>query len=363
MIINRSDIEDLPCVSVIVPIYNVEKHLTACIKSIQCQTLSNIEIILVDDGSHDRSGEIADEFSKQDKRISVIHKLNQGLSSARNTGMSIACGRYISFIDSDDYVEPTMLEDMYTEARTIEADIVVAGVYVEYTLENRTVINNVSTRIVTQENGEIGKIFFDLYRAKLSNYAWNKIYRHSFLKNISLEFIEDAMPAEDLFFNLLAFTEAHSLIILNHAYYHYLRRDETTILSKYQNNLLKIEEKRKLAFIDFFNHFKMIGKEYSTFLERLTIDIGAAIVRNLYKTNSPLTRRERLHIISANIFNNKEFQTLMSTYIPNNKYDKIFMLLYKYTNPYFMELSYSVLFFLRRNLKGIYLNFRRNELK
>lgn len=99
-------------ISLIVPIYNVEKYLDKCIDTIINQTYSNIEIILVDDGSTDASGEICDKWKKKDNRITVIHKLNGGLSSARNAGIDIATGKYIGFIDSDDYIDLEMIETM-----------------------------------------------------------------------------------------------------------------------------------------------------------------------------------------------------------------------------------------------------------
>ena len=113
-----------PLVSVIVPIYKVEKYLPCCIDSIISQTYKNIEIILVDDGSPDRCGEICDEYAKRDSRIVVIHKINGGLSSARNAGLNICRGDYISFIDSDDFVSSRFIEWLYDGVRKYTAEIV-----------------------------------------------------------------------------------------------------------------------------------------------------------------------------------------------------------------------------------------------
>ena len=104
-----------PMISVIVPIYKVEKYLMRCIKSIQNQTYTNLEIILVDDGSPDCCGEICEEFAKQDKRIRVIHKENGGLSDARNYGVERSHGQYITFIDSDDYVANNYIEYLHAQ--------------------------------------------------------------------------------------------------------------------------------------------------------------------------------------------------------------------------------------------------------
>ena len=109
-------------VSVIVPVYNVEKYLKQCLDSIVDQTLEDLEIVLVDDGSVDSSGTICDEYAKEHSNIRVIHKLNGGLGSARNEGMRKARGKYIGFVDSDDYVSEKMYETLWNLAETNEAD-------------------------------------------------------------------------------------------------------------------------------------------------------------------------------------------------------------------------------------------------
>ena len=114
-------------VSVIVPVYKVEKYLERCVSSILSQTYGNIEVILVDDGSPDKSGEICDRLAKEDIRIKVIHKENGGLSSARNAGIDASCGAYLSFIDSDDYISPVMVEKLYSLIKDTDSQIAVTG--------------------------------------------------------------------------------------------------------------------------------------------------------------------------------------------------------------------------------------------
>lgn len=111
-------------ISVIVPVYNVEDYLEECINSILGQTYKNLEIILVDDGSTDNSSKICDIYEKKDKRIKVIHKENGGLSSARNEGLKYRTGEYISFVDSDDFIDKTMYEKLYSAIKKYDADVV-----------------------------------------------------------------------------------------------------------------------------------------------------------------------------------------------------------------------------------------------
>lgn len=120
-----------PEISIIVPVYNVENYLEKCIDSILNQTFKNFELILVDDGSTDRSGEICDKYKSLDNRISVIHKVNGGLSDARNAGIEVAIGNYIGFVDSDDYIHPQMYEILYNNIIKYNADIAMCD-YIKY---------------------------------------------------------------------------------------------------------------------------------------------------------------------------------------------------------------------------------------
>ena len=129
-----------PLISVVVPIYNVDKYLDRCVESIIKQTYTNLEIILVDDGSSDNSPQICDNWNVKDKRIKVIHKENGGLSDARNVGLSFATGEIISFIDSDDWIEHEMFEKMLNRKKKDNSDIVSCGV--KWVKEDGSLIRN-----------------------------------------------------------------------------------------------------------------------------------------------------------------------------------------------------------------------------
>lgn len=117
-----------PLISVIVPIYNVEKYLVRCVDSIVNQTYKNLEIILVDDGSPDRCPQMCDDYAEKDSRIKVVHKKNGGLSDARNAGMAVATGEYISFIDSDDWIETSMFELLLNNIFQYDCEISCGGI-------------------------------------------------------------------------------------------------------------------------------------------------------------------------------------------------------------------------------------------
>ena len=119
-------------ISVIVPVYKVERYLCRCVDSIIAQTYTNLQIILVDDGSPDGSGAICDDYAAKDSRITVIHKKNGGLSDARNAGLVAACGSYIGFVDSDDYIEPEMFEELLLKAMDTGADLTLCDFNIYY---------------------------------------------------------------------------------------------------------------------------------------------------------------------------------------------------------------------------------------
>ena len=177
-------------ISVIVPIYKVEAYLKKCIKSIQNQTYSNLEIILVDDGSPDGCGAICDRYAKEDTRIRVIHKENGGLSDARNKGLDIATGEYILFVDSDDYIHPQMVEILLQHLEVVDADMAVCGF--KTVEENEEVIfdcfdicetagREKKTEVVGIDAGEVfeGQAVMNnlQYKNLLTVVAWNKLYK------------------------------------------------------------------------------------------------------------------------------------------------------------------------------------------
>lgn len=188
-------------VSIIVPVYQVEKYIRQCVDSILAQTFTDFELILVDDGSKDQSGQICDEYAEMDERVKVIHKENGGLSDARNKGMDQAVGNYFMFVDSDDYIDSTMLECLYMKITKENADIAVCNFL--YFFEN-DIEKNFSTKI-RSEILSSAEIFYN--RKNERNYgiwtvAWNKLYKRNTLGSIRFRFgkyHEDEFWANDIY--------------------------------------------------------------------------------------------------------------------------------------------------------------------
>lgn len=214
-----------PLISVIVPVYKVEKYLNQCVESIVNQTYSNLEIILVDDGSPDNCPSMCDEWAKRDSRIRVIHKTNGGLSDARNAGMAIATGEYIGFVDSDDWISSDFFEKLYEPCKVYGCDI--SACDVKFT-EDRTVqhVNSESTDYIlgTPEDALNDLIRGTGYRAVV----WNKLYAAHLLEN-------EAFPVgkyhEDEFFTYRIIAKARKVTYIDQELYYYFQRQDGIVRS------------------------------------------------------------------------------------------------------------------------------------
>lgn len=167
-------------VTIVVPVYKVEKYIDRCIKSILNQTYKNLEIILVDDGSPDNCGEICENYAQKDERIKVVHKENGGLSDARNAGISISNGKYISFIDSDDYIDPEYIELLYKTIKKDKSDMAISSHKVIY--ENGTVLEKATKEESILKPKEVLKRI--LYDDGIDLSAWAKLYKIDLFKEI-----------------------------------------------------------------------------------------------------------------------------------------------------------------------------------
>ena len=172
-------------ISIIIPVYKVEKYLEKCINSIIGQTYTNLQIILVDDGSPDNSGKICDKYAKKDSRVEVIHKSNGGLSEARNSGIERAKGKYIGFVDSDDYIKEDMYEVLYNLITRFQADVSICNLYDVVGDEKN--IRNINEGI--KEYNRIDILKEVLMDKNIQSYAWNKLYKKELFDNLKLYFL------------------------------------------------------------------------------------------------------------------------------------------------------------------------------
>ena len=206
-------------ISVIVPVFNTEKSLEICVKSILAQTHKNIELILVDDGSSDGSLTIIENLQRKDNRIKYVHISNSGVSCARNTGIDLAEGDYISFADADDFMDVSMLQKLYDAIEREQADVSVC----RYTSRNEyekckcTLVKKIEKSEMLQELMHP--------RNEMAAFVWNRLYRTSVIKNNGICFDNRIKVCEDTLFNFTVLQYSDTIVIVDEALYHYKIND------------------------------------------------------------------------------------------------------------------------------------------
>lgn len=219
----------MPKVSIIVPVYNVEKYLNRCIQSLLNQTLKDIEIIMVDDGSPDRCPQMCDNYAKKDNRIKVIHKQNAGLGYARNSGLEIATGEYIAFVDSDDFVNSQMYETLYNNAVSTKADVVYSGFRKEFNKNRFLNVRECNIRTEYNKN-DMSKLILDFIAAPpyhKKEYihdmsVWHSVYRHNIIKDYHLRFTSERdYASEDIIFQIDFLNCCTKVVFIPNILYYY----------------------------------------------------------------------------------------------------------------------------------------------
>ena len=223
----------MPKISVIVPVYNVEKYLKKCLDTIISQTFSDIEIICVNDGATDNSRKILEEYKNKDYRIVIVDKKNGGLSSARNAGMKVARGEFISFIDSDDWIDETMLEKLYNSMTTLKTDITICAVH-QFDEIKQAVDDSCEYFTLGHFDESFDNKVFSYKDTKsfLTNVcvmAWNKLYRKSFLDECKAEFPDGLIFEDGPFFFSIFFKTQRVSIVRDFLYYYRINRNGSII--------------------------------------------------------------------------------------------------------------------------------------
>ena len=228
-VLNSGDLMN-ELISVIVPIYNIEKYLSRCITSIIEQTYKNLEIILIDDGSSDSCYQICDNFSTSDDRIRVIHQKNSGLSEARNSGINLARGAFILLVDGDDYIEPNMVDMLYQAIIEYDADAVCCGHYKEYV--NKSIAHPLTKEVKCYEGDEI--VVSAMKGSVFGHYAWEKLWKADLFNCCRFP---SGMQFEDVATTWKLFLKCNRVVTVPDVLYHYIYRRGSIGNTKTMKNL------------------------------------------------------------------------------------------------------------------------------
>lgn len=314
-------------VSIVIPVFNTEKYLKKCINSILSQTYNNIEIILVDDGSTDSSSEICDRFREKDSRIVVIHKKNGGQSEARNIGIDIATGEYITFIDSDDYVTKDYIHFLLSLILENDAEISIASFY--YVVSNKEINNETKEFAVMSPEIAIKRMLLD---DGFDMGPWAKMYKTEFFRKIKFpegKFFEDSLTTYQIF------AESNKIVFESKAVYYYINHEDSTVNQSFSPKKLDLIEMNK-------EMEKFIAKKYPN----LTLEAHRRVVWAYFSTLNQVLKSEDLNIknryiseLKGRILNEKKF-ILSNSFVP--KRDKIGYLLLRLFGVKGYQISWSL---------------------
>lgn len=290
-------------VSIIMPVYNVENFVGKAIESILAQTLTNFEFFVVNDGSTDKSGDICDEYAAKDSRIKVIHKENSGAPSARNVAIEQARGKYMYFLDSDDWAEPTMLEDMVKLANDNNAQLVVTGYYIDtYYSDDEYISLDVTQpdRIFTSQR-EFRENAYKLFDHNLLYTPWNKLYLASYILENNIRFPQTFW--DDFPFNLAVVRDVEKVAVSSKQYYHFMRARAESETAKYRPNMYEKREEEHSWMLDLYAYWNVADADSMEMVHRRYIERVVGCIENLTNRSCTLSpaekRREIKKIITA----------------------------------------------------------------
>jgi glycosyltransferase involved in cell wall biosynthesis len=318
-----------PLISIIVPVYNVEKYIQRCIDSILAQTLSNFELILVDDGSTDKSGTICDNYAKEDSRINVIHLKNEGVSNARNKGISLAQGDYLMFCDSDDYVEKNWCNLLYKAINQGGKILPIIGVRIIYNIGGgkKEVIRAFPKKVSMEKDK-----YFETYKKGLSGSLWCKIYERKIIVDNSLYFNVNVNRGEDLLFNLSYIKYMDSIVTIPTIGYNYVHSNENSLINRYRKDLFDVTVMVYYAWREYFKQHNVDRKQIEEFATYFYLNF-LNMFKNTFDERNKDNLIEKLKY-NNHILNSKEFiecLKMANTSQEDNRYIKLLK-----TNNYYL---------------------------
>lgn len=352
-------LKNKPIISIIVPVYNAEKYLSVCLESLIGQTYENIEVICVNDGSTDHSQEILEAYEKKDERIVTIHQQNTGLSGARNAGLAVARGTYIMFVDSDDWIDVHMCEELYMQAQEEHADAVMCSYTKEFS--DHSIENHIYEQKKLVYHGadfkeRVYRPLFGLIGSELSKpqngdilvSACYQLFNANLLQGI--EFVDTKkIGTEDLLYQVMVYKNCKCFVYIDKPYYHYRRSDSGTLTTTF----IPQKYERWQCLYDILEDFiqsEGLDLTYSNALKnRIAISALGLGLNEVYAKKSILLKAKRMkEILSSQRYQNA-LQQLDFQYFPLHW--KLFFLLCKNKCTFLLMCMLECIEFLRKRVK------------
>ena len=338
-----------PLISVLVPVYNAENYLKELMEQVRQQTLANWEMIIVNDGSTDKSGEICEQLASRDARIRVIHQSNQGVSATRNKLLQKARGAYLAFIDADDRFDKHFLEKLVYQIQTADADLVVSG-YNEIKEVKGETVQQLEKLFYPSDYLDVidmSECIMSFINSGLFNPLWNKLYKRQIVEEYRITFPEQLTTGEDFIFNLEYFKHIQKVSFINETLYDYIRRQNNSITYQYVE---KMYEKG----LEIHNQLEQFLKQmnYDTKQNELILmenHLGGVFSAwlNLYHEDCKLKYKDKRKEIKA-IINRQYVQSCAKEVHSANKIMKLTKILIKMKSQTLVSSFFSCIFILRK---------------
>ena len=339
-------------ISIIMPVYGVEKFVGKAIESIQAQTLCEWELFAVDDGTKDRSGIICDEYAAKDSRIKVIHKENGGAPSARNVAIPQAKGKYMYFMDSDDWCEPTMLEDMYNLAEKHSAQYVVTGYFIDtYHSDTEYTTQELFQPDAVYEQEEFRRNAYRLFDTNLLYTPWNKLFLASYIHDNGLLFPNTFW--DDFPFNLSVIKGVSKVVVSSQKYYHFMRARAESETAKYRPEMYDKREEEHGWMTDLYKGWGVDDENSREFLARRYIERFIGCVENITNPGCTLSAKEKRAEIRK-MLRNPNVKWALENARANSSYMKIMLIPYKMKSTLLVYLESMTITFVKRRFTKLF---------
>lgn len=319
-------------VSVIVPVYNVEKYLKECVDSLLLQTYSDLEIILVDDGSQDNSGAICDEFLQQDERVKVVHKENKGLGLARNSGLEVATGKYVTFIDSDDIAELDLVAQLMKNVHDTKADTCIGG-FERVTEDGKVVFKEQYEERVFQGNEVYDELFARMLGSAPKSHdavrmsVWNVLYSMAIIKEHRIRFpSEREFISEDIIWDAEYYKHSQCVSVIGSTSYRY-RITPGSLTQRYKPNMI---DRICILYNELEKRLEGDSEKITRLQRQFFVNLKACLRQekpSISQNDRATSKKNIRHIL-----NNRTVQTILKTYpIQSIQFaQRVFLIIVKY---------------------------------
>ena len=351
-----------PQVSVVMPAYNVGKFVRRAVESLQNQTLRNFELLVVDDGSSDQTGRILDTLAERDYRITVFHTENGGAPAARNLALDRARGKYVYFMDADDWAEPTMLQDMFDFAEQQHLELVVAGFYIDtYYGDHGEHTSEVKARpdALYPTQHEFRAAAWQMFDQNLLYPPWNKLFLRERIERLNLRFRPTFM--DDFPYVLDYIRDVERVGVIERPYYHFIRARSESETARWRPDLYEKREEEHGWMLDLYHHWGLDGDPLCMeMIQRRYIERLVGCIENVCNPACKLSTREKLSQIEMMICSDRA-QLAVATARPRSRMMKTMLVPIKAKNARLALREGQIISYVKRHNTRIFATLKANR--